>query len=260
MADDLHTSEVQGLCQNETTAHADAILVPGIDDHHDQDLENSSAAVATEEPDNSSDAPADILQQALVEASGGNISHIEEDESELVYAADTQPEPDTEKEINPTTSLTENAKSTITGEATETANNTIPGQANLNDVNTTASALPLGSKSNPIRIIQQGNTYTSTQQLSQEQIQQIVQVLQRQNIAARSVDGSATAVFNPETNTRIVYRVVQPHSRGTASGASTNADTKLSDGTRPFTARDYHQARRGSKGRPRFVCYQYDYK
>jgi len=35
---------------------------------------------------------------------------------------------------------------------------------------------PLGSSQNPIRIIQQGNKYTSLQELSQEQLNQIMQV------------------------------------------------------------------------------------
>ena len=41
---------------------------------------------------------------------------------------------------------------------------------------TTQTNFPLGSSQNPIRIIQQGNKYTSVQQLTSEQLSQIMQV------------------------------------------------------------------------------------
>jgi hypothetical protein len=42
--------------------------------------------------------------------------------------------------------------------------------------NSTTASFPLGSSKNPIRIIQQGNKYTSMQQLTSEQLSQIMQV------------------------------------------------------------------------------------
>jgi hypothetical protein len=44
------------------------------------------------------------------------------------------------------------------------------------DENSTLGSYPLGSSKNPIRIIQQGNKYTSMQQLTSEQLSQIMQV------------------------------------------------------------------------------------
>lgn len=86
------------------------------------------------------------------------------------------------------------------------------------------------------------------QQLSQAQIQQIVQVLQRQNITAKSINGASTAVFNPETNTRIVYRVVQPHGK---SQSSTTTSTESG----VLTARKYHESKYGKPSRSVFTAY-----
>ncbi|XP_076314198.1 uncharacterized protein LOC143226722 [Tachypleus tridentatus] len=69
---------------------------------------------------------------------------------------------------------------------------------------------PLGSSENPIQIIQQGNTYHSTQVLTQEQLQQIAHVLQQQQISKASESGSSSVLYNPATNTRIIYRVIYP--------------------------------------------------
>ena len=44
-------------------------------------------------------------------------------------------------------------------------------------VTTDANGEPLGTSANPIRIVQQGNQYTSMQQLSPEQLAQIMQVM-----------------------------------------------------------------------------------
>lgn len=71
------------------------------------------------------------------------------------------------------------------------------------------SSAPLGSSQNPIRIIQQGNQYTPVQQLSTDQLQQIMQVVQQQQINKNVASGSSV-LFNPQTNTRIVYRVIYP--------------------------------------------------
>ncbi|XP_045187149.2 uncharacterized protein LOC123545005 [Mercenaria mercenaria] len=85
------------------------------------------------------------------------------------------------------------------------------------------SSAPLGSSQNPIRIIQQGNQYTPVQQLSTDQLQQIMQVVQQQQIGKNIATGSSV-LFNPQTNTRIVYRVIYPsqlHKDG--AGDSTRA-------------------------------------
>ncbi|KAL3197250.1 hypothetical protein MRX96_044974 [Rhipicephalus microplus] len=72
------------------------------------------------------------------------------------------------------------------------------------------STAPLGSSENPIQIIQQGNTYHSTQVLSSEQLQQIAHVLQQQQVNRAIQNGGSAVVFNPQTNTRIIYRVIYP--------------------------------------------------
>ena len=75
----------------------------------------------------------------------------------------------------------------------------------------TPTDAPLGSSQNPIRIVQQGNQYTSLQQLTQEQLSQIMQVVQEQQVAKAANGTSGSSVlFNPVTNTRIVYRVIYP--------------------------------------------------
>jgi hypothetical protein len=84
------------------------------------------------------------------------------------------------------------------------------------------SGAPLGSSQNPIRIIQQGNQYTPVQQLTTDQLQQIMQVVQQQQVAKSASEGGGSSVlYNPQTNTKIVYRVIYPselHKSGT-SGA-----------------------------------------
>lgn len=52
----------------------------------------------------------------------------------------------------------------------------LSSDASVNNVEKPQSPHPLGSSQNPIRIIQQGNKYTSMQELSQEQLNQIMQV------------------------------------------------------------------------------------
>ena len=70
---------------------------------------------------------------------------------------------------------------------------------------------PLGSSLNPIRIIQQGSQYTSVQQLTTEQLEQIMQVVQQQQLAKSTQEGGGSSVlYNSETQTRIVYRVIYP--------------------------------------------------
>ncbi|CAH1791620.1 unnamed protein product [Owenia fusiformis] len=69
----------------------------------------------------------------------------------------------------------------------------------------------LGSSENPIRIVQQGTQYHSMQQLTQEQLTQIMQVLQQQQLsAATQKSGGQSVLYNSQTNTRVVYRVMYP--------------------------------------------------
>lgn len=72
------------------------------------------------------------------------------------------------------------------------------------------SGAPLGSSQNPIRIIQQGNQYTPLQQLTTDQLQQIMQVVQQQQLARSTQAEGSSILYNPQTNTRIVYRVIYP--------------------------------------------------
>lgn len=193
------------------------------------------------------DVTEDILQQALNEASATQLTqqlHAQESESQDNNVQFMQQHQDNNhnehvEQINLNESHTHSHGATST-----VVVNTPSGDPRAITLSTltpaSTSPTPLGSKSNPIRIVQQGSTYTSTQQLSQDQIAQIVQVLQRQNIAARSVDGQPTAVFNPKTKTRIVYRVVQPH----ANAKKPNTlETQAAAGQ--LTARDYHEAKYG---------------
>lgn len=70
---------------------------------------------------------------------------------------------------------------------------------------------PLGSSDNPIRIIQQGNQYKSLQNLSPEQLAQIMQVVQQQQLIRSSQQtGQASILYNPQTQTKIVFKVVYP--------------------------------------------------
>ncbi|KAH7940304.1 hypothetical protein HPB52_023018 [Rhipicephalus sanguineus] len=84
------------------------------------------------------------------------------------------------------------------------------------------STAPLGSSENPIQIIQQGNTYHSTQVLSPEQLQQIAHVLQQQ-----------------QTNTRIIYRVIYP------------SELSKQTTSRPTTTRGRGSYSGRGRGRPR---------
>ncbi|XP_071038909.1 uncharacterized protein [Parasteatoda tepidariorum] len=69
---------------------------------------------------------------------------------------------------------------------------------------------PLGSVGNPIQIIHNGTSYLSTQMLSQAQLQQITHVLQQQQAKKLANGGKSSILFEPNTRTRIVCRVVQP--------------------------------------------------
>ena len=103
------------------------------------------------------------------------------------------------------------AGGTVNGEGLVVEN---PGAVPIATVVQTVSGSPpspLGSSNNPIRIIQQGNQYTSMQQLTPEQLAQIMQVVQEQQLAkTTSAANGSTTLFNPQTQTRIIYRVIYP--------------------------------------------------
>ncbi|KAL8619688.1 hypothetical protein ACOMHN_019743 [Nucella lapillus] len=72
------------------------------------------------------------------------------------------------------------------------------------------SGAPLGSSQNPIRIIQQGNSYTPLQELPPEQMAQIMQVVHTQQVARNTHEAGGSVVINPRNNTQVMYRVIYP--------------------------------------------------
>ncbi|KAK4473165.1 hypothetical protein MN116_004346 [Schistosoma mekongi] len=71
---------------------------------------------------------------------------------------------------------------------------------------------PVGSNKNPIRIIQQGNQYITTQDVSDEHLQQIIQVLTNQALLSSS-GSRPSAIYNRLTNRRIIFRVTRAKRR-----------------------------------------------
>ncbi|KAF4523542.1 hypothetical protein B566_EDAN011990 [Ephemera danica] len=67
---------------------------------------------------------------------------------------------------------------------------------------------PLGSSENPIQLVQHGQTFHSMQPLSQEQLKQIATVLQQKQLDTSR--NSKNVLYDANTNTRIIYRVVYP--------------------------------------------------
>ena len=106
---------------------------------------------------------------------------------------------------------------------------------------------PLGSSANPIRIVQQGNQYTSMQQLTPEQLSHIMQVVQQQQVARNAQQGGGSSVlFNPSTQTRIVYRVIHPQELHKNNQSSVNSQQlELSQGgTQVVQKRTYRKRNR----------------
>ena len=103
--------------------------------------------------------------------------------------------------------------------------------ASVSDRSSVTNTPVLGSSQNPIRIVQQGNQYTSLQQLTPEQLSQIMQVVQQQQVARKASSGDGTSVlFNPVTQTRIVYRVIYPselHSQQNGQDGTTGKKTRI---------------------------------
>lgn len=94
---------------------------------------------------------------------------------------------------------------------------------------------PLGSSQNPIRLVQQGNRYKSLQNLSPEQLAQIMQVVQQQQLIRSSKEtGQASVLYNPQTQTKIIFRVVNPseiQKRSTSGTRIVKLSTKSGVGT-----------------------------
>lgn len=181
----------------------------------------------------------DILQQALSEASEGTLDRIEQSnldsQTSELFAKAVDETPVTKDSLNQQSQFQDQSNDKVLQPpATPSTSAAIISTTTSSASSNLTPAQPLGSKTNPIRIIQQGDTYTSTQELSQDQIQQIVRVLQQQNV--QRVVGGSKAVFNAETNTRIVYRVVPPKS-------AAESDSQSASGV--MTARQYHEQKYG---------------
>uniref|UniRef100_T1J616 C2H2-type domain-containing protein n=1 Tax=Strigamia maritima TaxID=126957 RepID=T1J616_STRMM len=181
--------------------------------------------LVTESKDEDGSVSADILQQALQEASEEfdpqtNIEYENVENAVAVVHGDPnrvdgdvemdegleEGEPDTTANANDIVTSTNTVPGTVRVFATTPQTST-----SATTSSTTTIAAPIGSSANPIQIIQQGNTYHSTQMLSQEQLQQIAQVLQQQQqLSQLSPNGSTSVLYNAATNTRIVYRIIYP--------------------------------------------------
>ncbi|CAH8435196.1 unnamed protein product [Heterobilharzia americana] len=81
---------------------------------------------------------------------------------------------------------------------------------------------PVGSNKNPIRIIQQGNQYITTQDVSDEHLQQIIQVLTNQALLSSS-GSRPSAIYNRLTNRRIIFRVTRAKRRRNGSNAESTS-------------------------------------
>ncbi|XP_055950366.1 uncharacterized protein LOC129984501 [Argiope bruennichi] len=93
--------------------------------------------------------------------------------------------------------------------------------SNLKFLTTKKTNAPLGSVENPIQITHKGDSFETTQVLTQAQLQQISYVLQNQR-ANRIQNGGRSVLFDPTTNTRIVCRIVHPSElQGTNSTTET---------------------------------------
>ena len=117
--------------------------------------------------------------------------------------------------------------------------------ANIQLISAPATTVsPLGSSRNPIRIIQQGNQYTPVQQLTAEQLQQIMQVVQQQQLTKTTADGGGSSVlFNTQTNTKIVYRVIYPSELHKSSGGKGSGQTQSDGGNVQLMQRRLYRKR-----------------
>ncbi|ESO83522.1 hypothetical protein LOTGIDRAFT_169216 [Lottia gigantea] len=122
---------------------------------------------------------------------------------------------------------------TITLQANEFANSVQQGGLNVTLVPANQNSVaPIGSSQNPIRIVQQGNQYTPVQQLTAEQLQQIMHVVQEQQLAKSADSNNGSSIlYNPQTNTRIVYRVIYPSELHKSTSNSSTENTSITIGS-----------------------------
>ena len=70
------------------------------------------------------------------------------------------------------------------------------------------SRKPLGSSENPIQLVQKGHTFQALQPIQEKHIEQITSLLQQRKI--RRGSSVKDELFDPNTNMRIVYRLINP--------------------------------------------------
>ncbi|XP_068243482.1 serine-rich adhesin for platelets-like [Palaemon carinicauda] len=85
------------------------------------------------------------------------------------------------------------------------------------------STKPLGSKENPIQLVQQGNTFQALQPVHKEQLEQITSLLQQRRLTV-PLTAHHDEIYDPKTNMKIVYKVVHPESFREESGISEDSD------------------------------------
>ena len=155
-----------------------------------------------------------------------SICHIET--SDMLQADMSEPDPQDEKHVNIDDENRSNAVYASMEEQQMPEQVCQPTVAVVRGAPSVSA--PLGSSLNPIRIIQQGSQYTSVQQLTTEQLEQIMQVVQQQQLAKSTQEGGGSSVlYNSETQTRIVYRVIYP-SELHAKNAGPNTNIVTSQG------------------------------
>ncbi|XP_050405594.1 uncharacterized protein LOC126821251 [Patella vulgata] len=153
---------------------------------------------------------------------------LEENIEAVMMAPDSQIEQVAVQQLQPTENI-------ITMQSSDFTNSVPQGGINVTLVPSNQNSVaPIGSSQNPIRIVQQGNQYTPVQQLTAEQLQQIMHVVQEQQLAksADSTSGSSI-LYNPATNTRIVYRVIYPSELHKTTGITTPEKSSSANSTGP---------------------------
>ncbi|XP_060066043.1 uncharacterized protein LOC132546347 [Ylistrum balloti] len=228
-----------GIQNSENDVTDEDILQQALDEASDNlvttNLTQSDEAVAVNLADTVADGTFDTTETHGVptEVTFDNVTYsVVSDGDNVAYAttsgAALEP-PDTLSEDGPLhTSISTIEEGEEDGELGDTVTTSSGVSVRLVPVNQ-ASGAPLGSSQNPIRIIQQGNQYTPVQHLTTEQLQQIMQVVQEQQVAKSTAQEGSSILYNPQTNTRIVYRVIYP-SELHKSGASGTPITLQSQG------------------------------
>jgi len=102
-------------------------------------------------------------------------------------------------------------------------------QVAANNVPSGGASSPLGSSSNPIRIIQRGNQYTAMQHLTADQLAQILQVIQEQQQAKIGKTPSSSSfptaiLYNPEESfeSKVLYRITKASDTAAGDSAATS--------------------------------------